>query len=73
MHAIPNSSFRVEAELNGEGDDPWAWAIFCSDSLFVIDRSEPMFGSAAAAVRVGQLVAQYRFARAKARDLQTLH
>ena len=73
MHVIPKSSFLVEAELNGEGDHPWAWAIYGSDPLFVIDRSEPMFETAAAAVRVGRLVAQYRHARAKTRDLQTLH
>jgi hypothetical protein len=73
MHSALQPSLRVEAVLCGIGGRPWAWAIYGSNPVFAVDRSEAMFRSAAAATRAGLLVMQYREARTRTRDGRTLH
>ena len=59
----------VEAECVGRGPLRWRWVFVCVESAAVIERSEPMFKTRAAALRTGNQILLSRQNRARKAEL----
>lgn len=53
----------VDAEQVGSGRLSWMWVFICTESAVLLARSEPMFRTRQAALRVGGQVLAYRRGR----------
>ena len=60
----------VEAERIGSGRLPWAWVLFCEETGATIARSDPIFRTSAAALRVGRRLQEHQVMQADAMPLR---
>ncbi len=53
----------VDAEQVGSGRLSWMWVFICADSAILLARSEPMFRTRQAALRVGRRIQAHQHVR----------
>lgn len=56
MRVSLSTTAFVDAERVGSGRLPWLWVAVCEESAVVLARSEPMFRTRSAALRIGKQV-----------------